>query len=149
MPTFWSYLAVFGLSAVPVIELKGSIPEAFRPAIGNRIFGCDDCLEVCPWNRFASESQTMAQYYRKNLGEPDLLGLLCLDTIQFKQRFRGTPIERSKRRGLLRNVCVALGNAGKRDALSALEESAQDPEPLIAEHATWAIRQIEKCHDQQ
>ena len=126
------------------IELKDSIPLNMRPAIGNRIFGCDDCLAVCPWNRFASESRVMKRFQREDLREPDLLDLLSLNNATFKQRFRGTPIERSKRRGLLRNVCVALGNTADRRALPVLEKAAHDVEPLIAEHAQWAIGRIER-----
>jgi epoxyqueuosine reductase len=124
------------------IELKGSIPEDLRPAIGNRIYGCDDCLAACPWNRFAREGKVMRDHARADLKQPDLLGLLELDDAAFKARFAGTPILRTKRRGLLRNVCVALGNVGDTSALPALERAAQDPEPLIAEHARWAIRRI-------
>ena len=124
------------------IELKGSIPGELRSAVGNRIFGCDDCLEACPWNRFAAESRAMKPYRRGDLDAPALLELLALDTAAFKQRFRGTPVERTKRRGLLRNVCVALGNVGGKEALPALENASRDPEPLIAEHARWAIAQI-------
>src|SRR5213594_1066353 len=91
------------------IELKGSIPVELRPAIGNRIFGCDDCLAVCPWNRFAREGEMMKAQSRPDLTAPDLLELLSLDEPGFKRRFGGTPILRTRRRGLLRNVCVALG----------------------------------------
>ncbi|MCU0770241.1 MAG: tRNA epoxyqueuosine(34) reductase QueG [Verrucomicrobia bacterium] len=124
------------------IELKGPIPEEFRPALGHRIFGCDDCLEVCPWNRFASESRLLKSCRRADLDTPDLVELLALDGTSFKQRFRGTPMERGKRRGLLRNVCVALGNVGDAQALPALEKASQDPELLISEHAQWALRRI-------
>jgi epoxyqueuosine reductase len=125
------------------IELKGPIPIDLRPAIGSRIYGCDDCLAVCPWNRFAQSAGLIAQRFRKDLSSPDLLGLLDLDDAGFKAKFSGTPILRTKRRGLLRNVCVALGNIGDRRALPRLERAALDPEPLIAEHARWAIGQIE------
>ncbi len=124
------------------IELKGSIPEALRPAMGNRIFGCDDCLAVCPWNRFAHEGHLLKQYARPDLDSADLLELLSLDDAQFQNRFAGTPVLRTRRRGLLRNVCVALGNTGGEDALAALDKATHDPEPLIAEHALWAARQI-------
>jgi epoxyqueuosine reductase len=124
------------------IEHKGAIPQELRPALGNRIFGCDDCLEVCPWNRFAAEARALAPYRRDDLQSPDLLALLSLDAAAFRQRFRGTPIERSKRRGLLRNVCVALGNTAGKEALPALETASADPEPLIAEHAQWAMTRI-------
>lgn len=125
------------------IELKGPIPEQFRPAIGRRIFGCDDCLEVCPWNRFAQEGRIMVEQARPDLAEPDLLELLALDETAFRRRFSGTPILRLKRRGFLRNVCVALGNIGTVAALSALAIAAQDSEPLIREHARWALAQLE------
>ena len=126
------------------IELKGSIPVELRPAIGNRIYGCDDCLAVCPWNKFAVEGRLMKQHARTDLAAPDLLQLLALDDAGFKQHFAGTPMLRTKRRGILRNVCVALGNVGAADALPALEKAGCDPEPLIAEHARWAIGQLEK-----
>lgn len=124
------------------IELKGAIPLEFRSAIGNRIYGCDDCLAACPWNKFAREGKLMKQHARADLATPDLLELLALDDSGFKARFAGTPILRTKRRGLLRNVCVALGNVGDKTALPALRKAAEDLEPLIAEHARWAIEQI-------
>lgn len=124
------------------IELKGSIPPELRPAIGNRIYGCDDCLAVCPWNRFAAEGHLMTAQARTDLDQPGLVALLQLDDAGFKAKFAGTPLLRTKRRGLLRNVCVALGNVGDARALPALEHAAADPEPLIAEHARWAREEI-------
>jgi epoxyqueuosine reductase len=124
------------------IELKGPIPVELRPALGNRILGCDDCLAVCPWNRFAREGSLMKQHGRPELAQADLIELLALDDAGFKRKFAGTPILRTKRRGLLRNVCVALGNVGDTTALPALERDARDAEPLIAEHAQWAIGRI-------
>ncbi len=128
------------------IELKGAIPVEYRRAIGSRIYGCDDCLAACPWNKFAQASQLMTPHARKDLATPDLIELLQLDAAGFKARFAGTPMLRTKRRGLLRNVCVALGNCGDATALPALTQAAHDPEPLIAEHARWAIREIEARH---
>ena len=124
------------------IENKGEIPEALRPLVGSRIYGCDDCLAACPWNRFAREGRLMREAVRQDLDQPDLLELLSLDEAGFRSRFAGTPMLRSKRRGLLRNVCVALGNVGGPECLPALTRAAADPEPLVAAHATWAIRQI-------
>jgi epoxyqueuosine reductase len=124
------------------IELKGAIPVSLRPAIGTRIFGCDDCLAVCPWNKFARAGRLMQAHGRGDLREPDLLELLRLDEAGFKARFAGTPLWRTKRRGLLRNVCVALGNVGDAAALPLLAQATHDPEPLIAEHAQWAVDQI-------
>lgn len=124
------------------IELKGSIPVELRPLIGDRIYGCDDCLAACPWNRFAREGSMMRNHARTDLDAPDLVELLSLDQDTFKRRFAESPVLRTKRKGLLRNVCVALGNIGDESALPALERATQDPEPLIAEHARWAIEQI-------
>jgi epoxyqueuosine reductase len=126
------------------IELKGPIPEELRPAIGNRVYGCDDCLAACPWNRFAREGHLMQAHTRPELANPDLVELLSINEAEFKRRFIGTPILRAKRRGLLRNVCVALGNVGDETSLPALQKAASDPEPLISEHALWAIEQIQR-----
>jgi epoxyqueuosine reductase len=125
------------------IELKGPIPEEFRSSVGNRIYGCDDCLVVCPWNRFAQEGGVMKEHFRSYLAAPDFIELLSLDDAGFRKRFANTPMLRTKRRGLLRNVCVALGNVGDRSALPSLERASRDPEPLVGEHARWAIAQIE------
>lgn len=131
------------------IELKGAIPMELRPLIGDRIFGCDDCLAACPWNRFAREGKIMKSHLRADLATPDLIELLSLDDAQFKSRFAGSPLLRTKRRGLLRNVCVALGNVGNVSAIPALEKAASDREPLIAEHARWAMEQIRaRCSGQ-
>ncbi len=124
------------------IELKGAIPVELRRAIGNRIYGCDDCLAVCPWNKFARDGNLMKPQARGDLSSPDLVELLSLDAAQFKSRFRNSPILRTKRSGFLRNVCVALGNVGDESALPALAAAASDHEPLIAEHAHWAILEI-------
>ncbi len=129
------------------IELKGPIPLDLRPAIGNRIFGCDDCLAVCPWNRFAREGRMLRDHIRGALATPDLTELLLIDDAEFKRRFAGTAILRTKRRGLRRNVCVALGNAGDSSAIPALQQAAKDPELLIAEHAAWALDQIRQRLD--
>jgi epoxyqueuosine reductase len=125
------------------IELRGSIPLELRPAIGNRIFGCDECLEVCPWNRFAHASRLLHNSTRADLDQPDLLELLSLDEETFRHRFRDTPLWRAKRRGLRRNVCIALGNSRDPRALPALQQAAHDPEPIVAEAAFWALEQIQ------
>jgi len=126
--------------------LKGPIPLELRPALGNRIYGCDDCLAICPWNRFARDGDLMREHARPDLATPDLVELLALDEPGFKRLFAGTPMVRAKRRGLLRNVCVALGNSGDKRALPALEKAARDPEPLIAEHAQWALERLQKVN---
>jgi epoxyqueuosine reductase len=129
------------------IELKGSIPLEFRSLIADRIYGCDTCLDVCPWNRFAAASRETAFAARPATMQMQLRDYLSLDDAQFRALFRGSPIKRIKRRGLLRNVCVALGNVGTKEDLPALLRAAEDTEPLIAEHATWAIAQI-RARDQ-
>jgi epoxyqueuosine reductase len=124
------------------IELRGPIPTELRPAIGQRIFGCDDCLEVCPWNRFARTGRLLRDSMRVDLAQPDLLELLALDDDSFRRRFRETPVWRAKRRGLRRNVCIALGNRRDPRALPALQQAARDPEPVVAEAAHWALARI-------
>jgi epoxyqueuosine reductase len=124
------------------IELKGSIPLELRPLIGDRIFGCDDCLDACPWNRFAQISQETAFAARHSTTGMSLRDYLDLDDNEFRALFRNSPIKRIKRRGFLRNVCVALGNVGDSTDLPALERTAADGDPLVAEHAAWAIEQI-------
>jgi epoxyqueuosine reductase len=124
------------------IENKGPIPEEFREAMGDRIFGCDDCLDACPWNRFAQASHDAALQPREDVLTKPLREFLTLDDAAFKALFRGSPILRAKRRGFLRNVCVALGNTGTRDDLPALQTAAADAEALVREHAVWAIDRI-------
>lgn len=124
------------------IELKGAIPVELRPLMGDRIYGCDDCLDACPWNRFAKVSREAAFQLRPEVAAMSLRDYLALDDARFRELFRGSPIKRTKRRGLLRNVCVALGNIGSADDLPALERAATAEEELIAEHARWAITQI-------
>jgi len=124
------------------IELKGSIPLELRPLIGDRIFGCDDCLDACPWNRFAQISHETAFAARHSTTGMSLREYLELTDAEFRAFFTNSPIKRIKRRGFLRNVCVALGNAGHVSDIPALERAAADEEPLIAEHAEWAIHQI-------
>jgi epoxyqueuosine reductase len=124
------------------IEHQGAIPVEFRKALGARIYGCDDCLEACPWNRFAQASREAAFAARPHVAEWSLRDFLALDDDGFRTLFKGSPIKRLKRPRFLRNVCVALGNVGTTDDLPALRTAATDPHPLIAEHAAWAIAEI-------
>jgi epoxyqueuosine reductase len=126
------------------IELKSAIPLELRSLIGDRIFGCDECLDACPWNRFAKVSRDSAFAARRSTTEFSLRDYLALSDGEFRALFRNSPIKRIKRRGFLRNVCVALGNVGTREDLAALRRAAVDSEPLVAEHAAWAIDQILK-----
>jgi epoxyqueuosine reductase len=125
------------------IELRGPIPRHLRPMMGNWIFGCDLCQSVCPWNRrFARISSSQSQLPEPDMAAPQLLDLLVLDDNGFRERFRGSAIKRAKRRGLLRNACVAAGNWGDPVVVPALTALLDDDEPLIRGHAAWALGQI-------
>ena len=124
------------------IEHKQSIPLEFRRAMGDRIYGCDDCLSACPWNRFAQISQQSQFHAREEIFQHRLRDFLLLDDDTFRNVFAKSPIKRIKRNRFLRNVCVALGNTGNREDLPALELAAKDEDALIAEHALWAVEEI-------
>ncbi len=124
------------------IEIKGSIPHHLRPLIGNHIFGCDICQEVCPYNAKSLPTTEPSFAPRQGLYAPDLITLLSLTADEFRSRFHGSPIRRAKRRGLLRNVAVALGNLKSRDAVPALIRALDDDEALVREHVAWALGQI-------
>jgi epoxyqueuosine reductase len=126
------------------IELKGWIPREMRPLMGNWIYGCDICQEVCPFNRFAQPTQETG-FYPDSLWEsaaPPLLELLTLDDAGFKARFAHSPIKRIKRARLVRNACVAAGNWGSETAVPPLIPLLADPEPIVRGHAAWALHQI-------
>lgn len=124
------------------IEHKGAIPLEFRRAIGDRLYGCDECLAVCPWNRFAEISHEATFQARESVFSKRLRDFLELDDEGFRTLFRKSPIKRIKRPAFLRNVCVVLGNVGTEEDLPALEKAATDEHPLIQEHALWAIGEI-------
>ena len=124
------------------IELREAIPEEIRSSMGDWVFGCDICQEVCPWNRKAPVGHEPALQPRPDLEALDLLELMGLSEEAFRRRFRGTALLRSKRRGLLRNAAIALGNQGDPAALPVLEKASDDTEPLVREAAAWAIAKI-------
>jgi epoxyqueuosine reductase len=131
------------------IEHKGAIPLALRPLLGNWIYGCDACQEICPWvRRYSQPTRETFLGYDPNQIAPSLIELMQLDEAAFRVRFKGSPLKRTKRRGLLRNVAVALGNWGNPQALPVLNQALADPEPLIREHAAWAIDQINQAAGQ-
>jgi epoxyqueuosine reductase len=124
------------------IELKGFIPRHLRPLIGDHIFGCDICQEICPYNVKARSTTEIAYAPREGLYAPHLIPLLSLDEEEFQRRFKGSPVLRAKRKGLLRNVAVALGNAKSVEALPALILALDDQEALVRGHVAWAIGRI-------
>lgn len=122
------------------IELKGSIPEALRPLIGNRIYGCDDCQQVCPWNRFAQKTIEADFAVRNGLDDVSLSELFAWDEATFQYRLAGSAIHRIGHEQWLRNIAVALGNApATAETLAALQARAQDSSPVLREHVTWAL----------
>ncbi|MBC8283999.1 MAG: tRNA epoxyqueuosine(34) reductase QueG [Nitrospinae bacterium] len=127
------------------IELKGVIPTEFRKAIGNRIYGCDDCQIVCPWNSYAVKTEEPA--FKSVNSNYLLIDLIQMDDEEFRKRFKGSPIKRIKRRGLLRNVAVALGNSKNLQAVPFLIKALDDREPLIRAHIVWALGELmqSKC----
>ncbi len=124
------------------IEHHGPIPHEFRAAIGNRIYGCDDCLAVCPWNRFAQASRDLAFAPRAELTAPALADLLALDDASFRQVFSGSPIKRIGRARMVRNCLIAAGNSGDPCLHPAVAALLGDADPVLAEAADWAISRL-------
>lgn len=129
------------------IELRGPIPDDLRSDLGAWAFGCDVCQEVCPWNRKAPAGREPLSQPRPELESLDLVEVLGMDDAEFRRRFRHTALWRTKRRGLLRNAAMVLGNIGDRSALPVLEKALGDSEPLVREAAQWAVEQITRRTD--
>jgi len=128
------------------IEHKGPIPRALRPLMGNRIYGCDDCLAVCPWNKFAQPHATAALLPRADLTAPRLAELAGLDDAAFRRLFAGSPIKRTGRDRFLRNVLIALGNSGDPALAPVAEQRLADAAPLVRGAAIWALAQLLAPH---
>ncbi len=127
------------------IEHRTEIAPALRPLMGELIYGCDICQDVCPWNhRFASETPDAALAPRAENVDPEPRDLLALTEAQYRERFQGTAITRAKRRGLARNAAIALGNRRKPGDGAALTAALEDPDPLVRSHAAWALEQLER-----
>jgi len=124
------------------IEVKGAIPEDRREGVGHHVFGCDICQDVCPWNRRRARAGGGHFEPRAGLASPDLGDLATLSEDGFRERFRRSPVKRAKRRGLLRNVAVALGNSGNPSYRAVLEHLADDVDPVVREHALWGLNQL-------
>ena len=124
------------------IEHKGHIAPRFREAMGNRIFGCDDCLAVCPWNKFAQSARETKLSLRAESDNPPLAELLLLDDAAFRARFRGTPIKRTGRDRFLRNVLIAAGNSGDATLVPLVEARLEDASPLVRAMAVWALSRL-------
>jgi epoxyqueuosine reductase len=125
------------------IENKGPIPEEFRAAMGNRIYGCDDCLAVCPWNKFARTASEAAFHARAELKLPGLDELAALDDAAFREVFSGSPIKRIGRDRFVRNVCIAIGNSSAARFVPLLEDLVQDTSALVRGAAVWALLQLD------
>ena len=123
------------------IEHEGPVDEALRPGIGNRIYGCDDCLAVCPWNKFAAEGRDR-RLVASDPAAPELAELAALDDAAFRARFAGTPVKRSGRNRFVRNVAYAIGNSGMPDLAGAAAPLAGDADPAVADAARWALRRL-------
>ena len=124
------------------IEHKGPIPREFRAAIGNRIYGCDDCLAVCPWNKFASAASEAKLTVREDLKEPRLTDLLKLDDPAFRALFSGSPVKRIGRDRFIRNVLVAAGNSDEAALIPQVQDLLGDPSPLVRGMAVWALSRL-------
>ncbi len=124
------------------IEHKGQIPLEFRKAIGNRIYGCDDCLAVCPWNKFAQISGEISYHSRRELQSPLLQELAQLDDTAFRALFRKSPVKRIGRDRFVRNVLIAIGNSGNASLQETIAPLVRDASPLVAEMATWALEEL-------
>jgi epoxyqueuosine reductase len=125
------------------IEHKGPIPHEFRAAMGNRIYGCDDCLAVCPWNKFAGAAQANKAFAaRAELAVPELGDILALDDAGFRGVFSGSPIKRIGRNRMVRNACIAAGNSGNARLVPVLQKLACDADPVVAEAADWALARL-------
>ena len=124
------------------IEHQGHIPREFRVPMGNRIYGCDDCLAVCPWNKFARTASETKLQARDDLRAPRLAELVQLDDAGFRRRFAGSPIKRTGRERFVRNVLIAIGNSGEPSLAGLVEERLTDPSPLVRAMAVWALRRL-------
>ncbi|MCG5478602.1 tRNA epoxyqueuosine(34) reductase QueG [Sinorhizobium alkalisoli] len=124
------------------IEYKGRIEPELRPLIGNRIYGCDDCLAACPWNKFAREACEMKLKAREDLKQPELAFLLTLDDAAFRAFFSGSPVKRIGRDRFVRNVLIAAGNSGEEDLVSACKGLASDASPTVRAMAVWALSRL-------
>ena len=131
------------------IEHKGPVDPELRPGIGNRIFGCDDCLAVCPWNKFASAASEIAYQARDELKAPDLADLAKLTDQGFRERFRGGPIRRIGRDRFIRNVLYAIGNSDDLLLARTAESLRDDPSPIVAEAADWAVERLRGTVDKR
>jgi epoxyqueuosine reductase len=130
------------------IEHKGPIPEEFREGIGNRIYGCDDCLAVCPWNKFADSAAAHRAFLpREELIAPRLGELLALDDASFRTKFSGSPIKRIGRDRFVRNCLIAAGNSGNAALRAPVRALLDDPDPVVAEAADWALEKLRPSED--
>ena len=123
------------------IEHKGPVDLELRALLGNRIYGCDDCLAICPWNKFAQAATEIG--YQPRVGAPELTELAGLDDAGFRSRFAGSPVKRIGRDRFIRNVCYAMGNSGRKELIPSARMLADDPDPSVADAARWAVERLQ------
>ena len=129
------------------IEHRGPVDVGLRPALGNRIYGCDDCLAVCPWNKFARAGRDQRYAARGDLDRPKLAELARLDDAAFRERFSGSPIKRTGRDRFVRNVAYAIGNSGSKALMPVVQDLVDDTDPVVADAARWAVNQLRNDRD--
>jgi epoxyqueuosine reductase len=126
------------------IEKRGAISEELRVGVGHQVFGCDICQDVCPWNRRAPATAKPEFQAREGLVNPALAWLAEISEEEFREKFRGSPVKRTKRSGLRRNAFIAIGNSGDESLVPIVERGSHDPDPVIAEAASWAKQKLRK-----
>jgi epoxyqueuosine reductase len=126
------------------IEKRGEIPEPLRQGMGRHVFGCDICQDVCPWNRKAPVTQTKEFHAREGLVNPALEWLAGMGPEEFRTKFRGSPVRRTKLSGLRRNAVIAMGNSGDAKFVPTLKKLVEDPDQTVAEHASWALQRLQQ-----
>ncbi|MBV1868596.1 MAG: epoxyqueuosine reductase, partial [Marinosulfonomonas sp.] len=127
------------------IEHNGPVDEDLRGLLGNHIYGCDDCLAACPWNKFAADAKEIKYAARNDLIAPDLGALARLNDPEFRAMFSGSPVKRIRRERFVRNVLYAIGNSGDPALLTVARDLTSDPDPMVCDAANWAVAQLSDC----
>jgi len=126
------------------IEKRGAVPEELREGMGRQVFGCDICQDVCPWNRIAPATDKPEFQAREGLVNPALAWLAEISEEEFREKFRGSPVKRTKRLGLRRNTLIAIGNSGDSRLMPIVDRASHDPDPVISDAARWAKQRLQR-----